>query len=365
MKNSARLLLVLFVSLLFSSPVFSQQSAQSFYRQGLEQLKNVKYDLAIASFSEAVKINPKFTDAYLQRAKARQNNQRDLEGAMKDVEKALELNPSFGEAYYERAQIRYAQSLKSADKNREIAEEEFTALFNNMLADLDAAINYGFKTKDAYLRRAALKCHDLNKCAEAVADYDAAIMFNPDDLIVYTSRANAKRISEDLSGAIADLSEVVTRYNIKQNAAPNAKTGNVESSNSQAIDTTAVALALNNLGGLLRQKGNNELALNAYIQAIAIAPKSPFGYEGRAQYKIVFGDLDEAIADFNKAIELSAHATSYIYRGAALQIQGKTVEAQKDFDKAVELASHLKDRIESMVERVKAARAKYQPSPSN
>ena len=364
MKISIRLSLVLFISLLFNFTVVGQQSAKSYYQQGVEQLNNTKYDLAIASFDEAIKIDPEYADAYLQRAKARQNNQRDLTGAMKDIEKALELNPSFGEAYYERALIRNAQSLTSADKNREIPQAEFTALFNNMLSDLDSAINYGFKTKDAYLRRAALKCHDLDNCAGAISDYDAAILLTPDDLIIYTSRANAKRRIDDLSGAIADLSEVVTRYNIKQNTSSESKAmdGKPKPINYQAIETTAVALALTNLGGLLRQRGSNELALNAYNQAIAIAPQSPFGYDGRGQYKIAFGDLDEAIADFTKAIEISGRgAGSYINRGIALEIQGKSAEAQKDFSKAVELAPHLKDQIASMVERAKAARAKYQP----
>ena len=97
MKNPARLLLLLFFCLLFNLTVFSQQSAQEYYQQGLENLKKVKYDLAIASFTEAIRINPDYTDAYLQRAKARQNmQQRDLAGAMEDIGKVIELNPSFG-----------------------------------------------------------------------------------------------------------------------------------------------------------------------------------------------------------------------------------------------------------------------------
>jgi tetratricopeptide (TPR) repeat protein len=59
------------------------------------------------------------------------------------------------------------------------------------------------------------------------------------------------------------------------------------------------------------------------------------------------GYLQEAIADFNKAIEIDAlYARAYANRGSALLLQGKTAEAEKDFERCLKLDASLKPLVE-------------------
>jgi tetratricopeptide (TPR) repeat protein len=335
------------VTLLFSN-VFAQQTAENFYQKGVEQIKAHKYDAAIVSFTEAIKLNPAYLEAYLERSKARENNQRDLEGAFADIEKAIELNPSHGEAHFLRAGIRYAQIVKRKEASNEIVE----ATFRKMLADFDLAINYGYKTKDAYARRAGLKCHDLEDCKTAVADYDAAIALAPNDFNLYINRSNAKRSTKDFVGAVTDLREVVSRYYGNQSA-------NTDEKQKKMLDEQrgAVSMALLNLTWDLMMEGSHEQALGAINQAIELYPNNASAYDSRGRYKTIFGDLDEAVADFDKAIEFRPNnGMAFLGRAIALALQGKTVEAQKNFDKGFEILPHLKNQYSQRVELVRRQR---------
>lgn len=340
-------LIVLLVTLLVSN-AFAQQTADGFYQKGIEQIKAHKYEDAIVSFTGAIKLNPAHLNAYLERGKARENNQRDLEGAFADVERVIELNPSHGEAYFLRAGIRYAQIVKRKEPSNEIVE----ATFRKMLADFDLAINYGYKTKDAYARRAGLKCHDLEDCKTAIADYDAAIALAPNDFYLYINRSNAKRSAKDFFGAVADLREVVSRYYGNQS-------GTTDEKQKKMLDEQrgAVSMALLNLTWDLMMEGSHEQALGAMNQAIELYPNNASAYDSRGRYKTIFGDLDEAVADFDKAIELRPNnGITFLGRAIALALQGKAVEAQKSFDKGFEILPHLKNQYSNRVELVRRQR---------
>ena len=61
------------------------------------------------------------------------------------------------------------------------------------------------------------------------------------------------------------------------------------------------------------------------------------------------GDLDKALADFNKAIELdSAYAQAYNNRGAAYLAKGDNNKAIADFKKALELDPNNKDAKDNL-----------------
>jgi tetratricopeptide (TPR) repeat protein len=61
------------------------------------------------------------------------------------------------------------------------------------------------------------------------------------------------------------------------------------------------------------------------------------------------GDLDRALADFNRAIALDpSSALAYFCRGSILVAKGRFDEAITDFDRAVELEPMLKGEIEAL-----------------
>jgi tetratricopeptide (TPR) repeat protein len=91
--------------------------------------------------------------------------------------------------------------------------------------------------------------------------------------------------------------------------------------------------------GLARQaKGDLDGAIADYNRAIELDPKVPYVYDYRGFARRDKGDLDGAIADYNTAIELDPHdANGYHNRALSKQTKGDWDGALADFDRAIEL----------------------------
>ena len=72
------------------------------------------------------------------------------------------------------------------------------------------------------------------------------------------------------------------------------------------------------------------------------------------------GDLDGAISDFAKAIELNPqNAKAYANRGIIMLLQGRDAAAQKEFDTALKIDSSLNSGLQNRINQiVKARRSK-------
>jgi tetratricopeptide (TPR) repeat protein len=78
--------------------------------------KEGQYDQAILDYNKALKINPRYAEAYNNRGVIyRKKGQFDR--AISDYNKALEINPRFAESYYGRGVCYYSQ--KQYDKSWE------------------------------------------------------------------------------------------------------------------------------------------------------------------------------------------------------------------------------------------------------
>ena len=76
--------------------------AEEFYEQGKKDTSVENADKAIADYSKAIKINPKFVKAYNNRGVA-YSMKKQYELAIADFTKAIELDPKNGKAYHNRA----------------------------------------------------------------------------------------------------------------------------------------------------------------------------------------------------------------------------------------------------------------------
>lgn len=92
--------------------------------------------LAIHNYGKAIKINPKFWEAYTERARAKSNSELDLD-ATSDCNMALLLNPKNVDAY----SIRADQKVKSEN-------------YEEALNDYNEILMLNPKDGDAYLKRA-------------------------------------------------------------------------------------------------------------------------------------------------------------------------------------------------------------------
>ena len=82
--------------------VYAESPEKEFAHKGLKLYKESKFEEAIAEFSRAIEINPKYANAYMRRGICYHDTKKyDL--AVADYDKAIIINPKDEWAHYERA----------------------------------------------------------------------------------------------------------------------------------------------------------------------------------------------------------------------------------------------------------------------
>lgn len=110
--------------------------------------------------------------------------------------------------------------------------------------------------------------------------------------------------------------------------------------------------------GVVRsKKGDLDGAIADYDKAIALRPDYAYAYNNRGNSYGKKGDDDAAIADFTKAISLvPKFAAAYANRGLAELSKGMDREAEQDFRKALEISGSLKSMIETESNKIREQR---------
>jgi tetratricopeptide (TPR) repeat protein len=98
------------------------------------------------------------------------------------------------------------------------------------------------------------------------------------------------------------------------------------------------ARTYNNRGIAYQNKGNIDQAVLDYNKAIEINSNYALAYNNRGLAYQNKGNLDQAILDYNKAIEINSnYALAYNNRGLAYQDKGNIDQALLDYNKAIEI----------------------------
>jgi tetratricopeptide (TPR) repeat protein len=277
------------------------------YQKGILSLKKLDYDSAIASFSEAIQLNPKYSLAYNNRGTAYEGK-RDYGKAIADYTEALRLDPQFVSAYCNRGLARRHQGD-----------------FKKAIVDYSAAIRLDPQHENAYYGRGV--ANDKNgEHDKAIADFTESIRINPKSYRAIFWRGIAHAEKDDPESAIAD-------YNRALAINPN----------------DAIARCLR--GNALGQRGNYEKAIADYKQAIVIDSKCKLAYQSLAWLQATcpdekYRDGEKAVENASKAYQLTG-GNSWAYLdalaaayaeigdfGAAKQWQEKTIEMSRA-DKSV------------------------------
>ena len=181
--------------------------------------------------------------------------------------------------------------------------------FNAAVVDYTKVIEQNTNDAIAYNKRGAAMATrgDLDS---AIADFDKAIGLKPDAVAFYCNRGFAKQTKFDFDGAIADFNkaaELKPDDNNIKNMLWFAKDESTKSKPDLYVRR-----------GIAKQEANGDLngAIVDYTKAIELKPDFAEAYFHRGYAKKGNGDLDGAIADYSKAIELKPNfAWAYNNRG--------------------------------------------------
>ena len=253
-----------------------------------------KTDAAIEHYNNAIRILPRYAEAYNNLGYAMLQKGR-LDDAIAHYQKAMELGP---------ASLRACDNLGKAlvEKGR---LDEAIAWFEKALeiqpADLGARNSLG------------LALLDRGRSDEAMAQFQTALQFDPRCAEAYNNVGYALF-------RLGRLDEAIVQYEKALEMQPN------------------LALAQNNLGLALQQKGRVDEALSHFNKALQLDPKSPEAHNGLGLSLQSQGKVDESAAEFQKAIDLKpAYAEAHFNLGVAGIQKGRAGEAIAQWQKAIEI----------------------------
>lgn len=160
------------IGLLFGSASFAQDAtgAYSLMERGIAHRQRGEYAKAIAAHSEALRINPRLSDAYYNRGYAYSEIGQQQQ-AIRDYSEAIRISPRAANPYY----------------NRAIAYEEIGES-TKAIADYTAAMELGPTRADSYTSRGRTFLA-AGKYPEAEADLDRALRMAPYDMNVLANAA--------------------------------------------------------------------------------------------------------------------------------------------------------------------------------
>lgn len=186
----ATLAIVLFVLIAFlSDPTLAgNKEALNYIAEGNQEVTKRNIEAAIEKFSQAIKADPKFHDAYVLRGSVYRDTGR-LDKAIEDYTAALDIGPNY-DAYFNRA-IAYTDMGDASSS----------------IKDYTSAIKIDSKQVYAFNNRAILYAlgGDLKK---AISDFSSVIALDPKNVMAINNRHSAYRDSGKMKKAIEDLERV-------------------------------------------------------------------------------------------------------------------------------------------------------------
>ena len=279
--------------------------------------------------------------AYVKQGNEKERD-RDYIGATKAYNTAIRLNPDFARAHLQRG------LLRSTLGNHKRA-----------IADYTAALRLGRDYADVFSNRGAAK-NELGNHKGAVDDCNIAIRLEPDYAEAYVNRGTAKEGLDDLKGAIEDYDEAI-HLKMKKDAMAIAYLKRADAKaalgeNRAAIEDydqtirlkpkkNALAIAYLKRADAKAALGENRAAIKDYDEAIHLKPKKDvlaIAYLKRADAKAALGENEAAIEDYNRGIHLKPGdiilvAITYFKRADAKAALGGHEAAIEDYDSGIRL----------------------------
>ena len=289
-------LLCVIFALVCSSCMSPQRQVEKLCEAGRSDLASGSQKAALAEFSRAIELDPKYEQGYLGRAAVRVTL-KDYAGAAADYGKAIELNPNNEPALLLRGSCRIG--LKD---------------YPGAVADFNAAIALNPDDADPYNYRGLLRAgqRDLD---DAMADFNKVIELNPENEVAYRNRAAVEGLLKEYEKTMADASKAI------------GLDGNDEFA--YRFRGHAKSLLKDRVG-----------ALADSAKAIELKPLDNTAYAARGSIELEWDDFDGASADFEKALQMNSNSVvAYAGRGLLERKLGDNDAALVDFNHALGLAA--------------------------
>ncbi len=305
---------------------------------------------AKTSYKEAckryVKIsNPGKTELLRAALKAVKFN--DFESGLVLSEKLIELDPGSGQAYFLRGKCIYNSIGGSAASAKADFEKSIElGMTDHQTADaLEYLARLAYDEKDvenavelltraiakdpghpSYYKFRALMYADLKQFEAAEKDYDKGVELEPGGLMIFFSRAKFYETRERYEEALKDYDRLLF----------NAKTTR---KNSRLKDK--VSLVYKYKSRLLAKLGRYPEAIDSISHAIDLNKNLAEEYTIRGEQYLAIDELDKAMKDFTRAIEISQNRSVDAFTGRARvhSKQGRAELAEKDLARAKALSS--------------------------
>ncbi|MBD2345392.1 CHAT domain-containing protein [Anabaena subtropica] len=283
--------------------------AQALFYQGLQQAKSGDLSGAIATYEQAIQLNPNSYEYWFNRGLTLFHLERFVE-AIASYDQAIELKPDYYKAWYNRG-----GTLGQL------------GLYEEAIASFKQAIAVQADTPEAWSSKAWAELK-LGQIGDAIASYDEALVLSPEDQENWYYRGIALGVDEQYEAAVAsydkaleiqpDFHEVwidrgVVLFNLKQWSEAIA-------SWDKALSIRAdFYLAWYNRGVALENSGRREEALASYKQAIGIKPDFHLAWYNQAVALFYLERFLEAIVCYDHALQIKLdYWEAWIGRGTAI-----------------------------------------------
>jgi tetratricopeptide (TPR) repeat protein len=285
-------------------------------------------DHAIADLTQAIALTPESAFDYSLRSDAyRSANQIDK--AIDDANRAIAISPSLAIGY----QARGYDFL---------GEGQYDAA----LADAAHVIELAPDGSTGYMIRGDIEMRN-GQIDQAIADFTRAIALDSGNMSeAHRERAEAYIRNGQLNPAIADANEAINLSPLIDPAYITRGTafgmqGHLDASIADftsAISRRPTALAYHNRALSFYRKGNLTDALSDATKSVALSPKDPNNWVGRARIYQKMGRFDDAVADANQMIALNPlNSSAYEMRAEFYEQSQRRAAAIADYRKAVGL----------------------------
>ncbi len=295
-------------------------TATEYFEKGEVSLEKKEYFSAQAHFTECLRIDPLYAEAYRLRGITREHLGERAK-ALTDYNVYVDLKPNDPEAHFSRAILRFESgqyllarqdflmllTLPPVETNTIYYRQE---KYNAGATKIFTASHTG---KDQIFNYLGLIETKVNRNDKAISWMDSALHLAPDNPSYWINRGTIKFDRKDYKGAMADLEEAIK----------------LEPDNS---------LALHNMATVKSAMGETSASEILLSEAIEKNKDLPFPLAERGYQRLLKNDLKGALEDYDEVVRLEPlDEENFINRGLVKEKMKDLSGALKDFAKAIEI----------------------------